>query len=105
MNAVGRSVFRVGIEIAECHHEKFDGSGYPGNIRGEEIPLSARIVAAADVFDALTSKRPYKEAWPIDKAVAYLQEQAGSHFDPAVVEACLRAMPKIMEIYDRHKHV
>jgi response regulator RpfG family c-di-GMP phosphodiesterase/HAMP domain-containing protein len=105
MNAVGRSVFRVGIEIAECHHEQFDGSGYPGNIKGEDIPLSARIVAAADVFDALTSKRPYKEAWPVDKAVAYLQEQAGNQFDPAVVEACLRAMPKIMEIYDRHKHV
>jgi len=105
MNAVGRSVFRVGIEIAECHHEKFDGSGYPKKIKGKEIPLSARIVAAADVFDALTSKRPYKEAWPVDKAVSYLQAQAGSHFDPAVVEACLRAMPKIMEIYDQHKHV
>jgi response regulator RpfG family c-di-GMP phosphodiesterase/HAMP domain-containing protein len=105
MNAVGRSVFQVGIEIAECHHERFDGTGYPKQIKGEDIPLSARIVAAADVFDALTSKRPYKEAWPIEKAVAYLQEQAGSHFDPAVVEACLRAMPKIREIYDRHKHV
>jgi response regulator RpfG family c-di-GMP phosphodiesterase/HAMP domain-containing protein len=105
MNAVGRSVFRVGIEIAECHHERFDGSGYPNRIKGEQIPLSARIVAAADVFDALTSKRPYKEAWPVEKAVSYLEGQAGSHFDPAVVQACLRAMPKIMAIYDRHKHV
>jgi len=105
MNAVGRSVFRVGIEIAECHHEKFDGTGYPAEIAGEKIPLSARIVATADVFDALTSRRPYKEAWPIEKAIDYLREQAGSHFDPEVVEACLRAMPKILEIYDRHKHV
>lgn len=105
MNAVGRSIFKIGIEITECHHEKFDGSGYPKQLKGDAIPLSARIVAAADVFDALTSRRPYKEAWPIDQAVSHLQNEAGRHFDPDVVKACLRAMPRIRELYDRHKHV
>jgi response regulator RpfG family c-di-GMP phosphodiesterase len=105
MNARGRSIFGVGIEIAECHHEKFDGSGYPAGLAGDAIPLSARIVAVADVFDALTSKRPYKEAWPVDKALAMLDESAGRHFDPAVVAAFRRSLPRIMEIYDRHKHV
>jgi len=105
MNAVGRSVFRIGIEITECHHEKYDGSGYPKNLKGEEIPLSARIVAAADVFDALTSKRPYKNAWPIDQAISHLREESGKHFDPDIVAACLRAMPRIRDIYDKYKHV
>ena len=105
MNALGRSIFHIGIEIAECHHEKFDGSGYPAGLVGEAIPLSARIVAVADVFDALTSKRPYKEAWPVDKALAMLDEAAGLHFDPAVVAAFHRALPRVMEVYEQHKHV
>ena len=73
--------------IAKHHHEKFDGTGYPSALKGEEIPLQARIVAIADVFDALTSARPYKAAWEWDKAVDYLIEQKGKHFDPALVEA------------------
>jgi len=105
MNAVGRSVFRIGIEITECHHEKYDGSGYPNKLKGDDIPLSARIVAAADVFDALTSKRPYKEAWPIDRAISHMEAETGKHFDPDVVAACLRAMPRIRDIYDKYKHV
>lgn len=105
MNAVGHSVFQTGIEIAECHHEKYDGSGYPNGLSGEAIPLSARIVAAADVFDALTSKRPYKSAWPIEKALAFFDEQQGRHFEPAVVEAMRRAMPRILEVYGQLKHV
>lgn len=105
MNAVGRSVFQIGIEIAEAHHEKFNGSGYPNKLSGDEIPLSARIVAVADVFDALTSKRPYKEAWPIDKALALLDEENGKHFDPEVVSAFKLALPKVMGIYEKHKHV
>lgn len=104
MNALGRSIFSIGIEIAECHHEKFDGSGYPAGLVGEAIPLSARIVAVADVFDALTSKRPYKDAWPVDKALAMLDEGAGRHFDPAVVAGFRRALPRVMEIYERFKH-
>lgn len=105
MNAVGHSMFQTGIEIAEAHHEKYDGSGYPHGLKGEVIPLSARIVSAADVFDALTSRRPYKEAWPVERALVYMQEEAGGHFDPQVVAALKRALPHIMAVYERHKHV
>ncbi len=105
LNASGHSMFSTGIEIAEGHHEKWDGSGYPHGWKGEEIPLSARIVAVADVFDALTSKRPYKEAWSVDKALTLFNEESGKHFDPEVVSAFHRAMPKIMQVYERLKHV
>ncbi len=105
VNGLGYSIFQVAIEIAECHHEKFNGSGYPSGLKGEDIPLSARIVAVADVFDALTSKRPYKEAWPVERALALLDEESGHHFDPVVVAAFRRAMPRVMDVYDRHKHV
>lgn len=101
----GHSIFKVGIEIAEAHHEKFDGSGYPYKISGQDIPLSARIVAAADVFDALTSKRPYKDAWSFDKAMELMREQAGQHFDPAIVQAMEQVMPGILEVYNKHKHI
>lgn len=105
MNRVGRSIFKLGIEIAEGHHEKFDGSGYPYGLKGQEIPLSARIVALADVFDALTSKRPYKEAWPIEKAMELIHREAGKHFDPVLVSALNDATPQILEVYEAHKHV
>jgi len=74
-------------EVIECHHEKYNGGGYPRGLRGEEIPLVARIFAVVDVFDALTSRRPYKEPWPFDKAMATLEQDAGSHFDPQLVAA------------------
>jgi len=105
MNELGHSIFSVGIEIAESHHEKFDGTGYPNKLKAQEIPLSARIVAAADVFDALTSKRPYKDAWPVEKALSVMCEDAGKHFDPEVMKALELAMPKVMRIYEEHKHV
>jgi HD-GYP domain-containing protein (c-di-GMP phosphodiesterase class II) len=105
MKRLGHSIFQIGIEIAECHHEKFDGSGYPQGLRGKDIPLSARIIAVADVFDALTSRRPYKEAWPVEKALSVIQEDAGKHFDPSVVAALEQAWPRVMEIYGRLKHV
>ena len=79
------SFFAIAREIAGAHHEKFDGSGYPNGLKGNDIPLSARLVAVADVFDALTSRRPYKEPWPVDKAISTMQSQAGSQFDPAVI--------------------
>lgn len=76
---------QMGAEIALSHHEKFDGSGYPYGLKGEDIPLSARIVAVADVYDALTSTRPYKNAWPVEKALSFLKQYQGSHFDPDCV--------------------
>ena len=105
VNKAGYSMFKIGIEIAEGHHEKYDGSGYPYQRKGEEIPLSARIVALADVFDALTSRRPYKDAWTVDKAVKLIHDESGKHFDPHVVDAFKSAMPKIMEVYNKHKHI
>lgn len=77
------------LDIVRCHHEKADGSGYPDGLTREEIPLNARIFAVADVFDALTSKRPYKEPFPFSVAVAILQETAGSHFDPDIARLFL----------------
>lgn len=73
------------LDIPWCHHEKWDGTGYPRGLRGEEIPLAARIFAVVDVYDALTSDRPYRAAWSRERALAYIREQAGSHFDPQVV--------------------
>src|SRR5581483_4685708 len=72
----------VGLEIARTHHEKWDGSGYPDGCRGDGIPVSGRIVAVADVYDALTHERPYKSAWPEDLAVDEIVDQRGRHFDP-----------------------
>ncbi|HEX8964275.1 MAG TPA: bacteriohemerythrin [Rhodocyclaceae bacterium] len=82
-------LLRRAAEIALCHHEKFDGSGYPSGLKGHAIPLAARIVALVDVFDALTSVRPYKAAWPYEKAVETIRAGSGRHFDPAVVDAFL----------------
>ena len=78
------------VDIPYCHHEKWDGSGYPQGLKGEEIPLAARLFAAVDVWDALRSDRPYKKAWPEEKAIRLLKDSAGSHFDPAVIDAFLK---------------
>ncbi|RME87963.1 MAG: GAF domain-containing protein, partial [Anaerolineae bacterium] len=83
---------RPALEIPYCHHEKWDGSGYPRGLKGEEIPLAARIFAVADVWDALTSDRPYRKAWPKEKALEYIRQQAGKHFDPQVVEIFLEVI-------------
>lgn len=80
---------RMAIEMAESHHEWWNGKGYPEGISGEEIPLCARIMAVADVFDALTSKRCYKDEMPLEKAYAIIREESGTHFDPVVAEAFL----------------
>jgi PAS domain S-box-containing protein/putative nucleotidyltransferase with HDIG domain len=85
---------RPAIDIPYCHHERWDGSGYPRGLRGEQIPLAARIFAIVDVFDALTSERPYRPAWSREKTIEHIRSQAGSHFDPAIVDeflAMLRA--------------
>ena len=91
-----------GGEIALAHHEKFDGSGYPYGLKGDAIPLSARIVAVADVFDALTSERPYKKAWSIDQAFEYIQNDSGKHFDPELVIAMFSIRSIIERIHSEH---
>lgn len=97
----GSLVLKTGAEIALSHHEKFDGSGYPSGLCGEEIPLFGRIVAVADVFDALTSDRPYKHAWPLEKAVDFLSEGKGAHFDPACVDAFMAAWEDVLLVRNR----
>ena len=88
----------MGAIIALGHHERFDGSGYPNGLHGEDIPIVARVVAIADVFDALVSERPYKHAWSIDEGLAYLESQKGKHFDPRCIEAFLSGAEKVREI-------
>lgn len=90
-------------EIALTHHEKWDGSGYPRGLSGTDIPQSGRIVAVADVYDALTSARPYKKPWTTEAAEAYLQENIGTHFDPEIVACFLACLPEIHEIRNRHQ--
>lgn len=94
-------VVRMAHSIALAHHERWDGEGYPNGTAGDAIPLEARIVAICDVFDALTSARPYKAAWPIEKAVDYLRSQSGKHFDPALVSCFLDILPEIQRIRSR----
>ena len=84
--------------IALNHHEKWDGSGYPQGIKGREIPLVARIAAVADVFDALTSERPYKKAWSFDEALNYMREQSGQHFDPLLVDKLQENLDQVRAI-------
>jgi putative two-component system response regulator len=93
---------RMGESIAQCHHEKWDGSGYPNNLKGIEIPIAGRIAAIADVFDALTSKRPYKEPFSVEKSLAIIQEGRGSHFDPDVVDAFFAIQDEILMIKKRY---
>ena len=94
-------VLQLAREIALAHHEKWDGSGYPRGLAGEAIPLSARIVAIADVFDALTTRRPYKEPWPVQDALDHIAAQAGKHFDPALVALFAPLLPQLLEIRAR----
>ncbi len=84
--------------IALSHHEKWDGSGYPLGLRGTDIPLAGRIVAIADVFDALVSVRPYKPAFPLDEALRLMEQQTGNHFDPQLMQAFRQALPDILRI-------
>jgi len=78
---------RQALDIPYCHHEKWDGTGYPRGLKGEQIPLVARIFAVVDVWDALRSDRPYRKGWTDEKALQYIREQAGSHFDRKIVES------------------
>lgn len=88
-------------EISLCHHEKWDGSGYPFGLSGENIPLSGRIIAIADVFDALTSERPYKKAWTVERAVTLIDETTSQHFDPKIVIHFHKVLPEILKIKEK----
>jgi len=94
---------KAGAVIALSHHEKFDGSGYPKGLKGTEIPIFGRIVSLADVFDALTSKRPYKDPWPIEKIVDYIRQEKGKHFDPNLVDLFSYNFSKVEEILKNNK--
>ncbi|MFZ6019096.1 MAG: HD domain-containing phosphohydrolase, partial [Chloroflexota bacterium] len=91
----GIPFLKPALEIPYCHHEKWDGSGYPRGLKGEEIPLAARIFAVVDVWDALLSDRPYRPAWKKREVISYLREQAGKHFDPKIVEAFLELISEM----------
>lgn len=99
---VESKLLQVARNVAVAHHERYDGTGYPYGLSGEAIPLEARIVAVADVFDALISKRVYKAGWDWDDALKYIQEEKGKHFDPQVVEAFTTCLPKIREFLDKY---
>ena len=96
-------VIRLGEQIARTHHEKWDGSGYPSGLRGDEIPLAGRIVAVADVFDALTSRRPTKEPFTVERSITILREGRGKHFDPRVLDAFLDVLQEVLAIKERHR--
>ena len=95
-------LLQMAKEIALNHHEKWDGSGYPKGLKGEEIPLTARIIAVADVFDALTTGRPYKQAWSVEDTVNFIDENSGTHFDPDLVVVFHKALPEILKIKDQY---
>jgi putative two-component system response regulator len=96
-------LMRLSRVIAHSHHEKWDGTGYPLGLRGDEIPLAARMVAIADVFDALTSDRPYKRAWSVDDATTYIRRESGGHFDPHLVDLFLEVVPDLLKIMAMYK--
>ena len=101
-DASGSELLEMARVVALTHHEKWDGSGYPQGLAGEDIPQVGRIVAIADVFDALTSVRPYKPAWPVERALALLRDSQGSHFDPNLIPVFLDSMPEILAIRGRY---
>jgi len=92
---------KAGAVIAFSHHEKFNGQGYPSGLKGTTIPLMGRIVAIADVFDALTSLRPYKQPWSLEKAFEFLVSEKGENFDPDIVECFLNQREKVCAIYEQ----
>ncbi|HCT62770.1 MAG TPA: hypothetical protein DIC19_01580 [Erysipelotrichaceae bacterium] len=105
MNSESLEFFREALNIAKYHHERWDGNGYPEGLKGTQIPLSARIMALVDVFDALTNKKVYKDAWSIEKTYVYIKENSGTQFDPDVVHAFAQEFDTIRKIFDRNLKV
>ena len=95
-------LMQMAHQTALTHHEKWDGSGYPQGLKGEDIPLVGRITAICDVFDALTSTRPYKPAWSVEEAIAELQELRGTHFDPTLIDLFCDILPEILLIQQQY---
>ena len=89
-------------DIAISHHEKWNGKGYPNNLKGEDIPLVGRITALADIFDALTSVRPYKKAWPIEDAVKLIKDESGQHFEPRLVDCMMENLEEIIQVKEKY---
>ncbi|PIR01672.1 MAG: two-component system response regulator [Nitrospinae bacterium CG11_big_fil_rev_8_21_14_0_20_45_15] len=100
LDGKGNMLMKLAQSIALHHHEKWDGSGYPDKLKGEEIPIEVRIVTICDVFDALTSARPYKKAWPVEEALDFLQRYKGKNFDPDLVDKFVEILPEILRIRD-----
>lgn len=95
-------LLRAAALLARTHHERWDGSGYPDSIKGEEIPLISRIVSICDVFDALLSRRPYKEPWTIQATVEYIREESGKHFDPKIITIFDENLSKLLAIHEQY---
>jgi len=94
---------RPALDIPYCHHEKWDGTGYPRGLKGADIPLAARIFAVMDVWDALTSQRPYRAAWDVERTRRHIKEYAGTHFDPDIVKAFLEMLEESQSpVRERH---
>jgi putative two-component system response regulator len=96
-------LLRMSKEIALTHHEKWDGTGYPNGLKGKDIPLSGRIVAIADVFDALTSERPYKKAWSVEKTLEVIDKDSGTHFDPELTKIFHEVLPEVLKIKKQYE--
>lgn len=103
LNATQSPLMQMASRIAMTHHEHYDGSGYPNGLRGDEIPLEGRITAVADVFDALSCKRPYKDAYPTEKCFEIIQSKRGSQFDPDIVDALIAVKPGVIEIMRQYR--
>ena len=102
LRGFNKDFYKTAEDITRYHHERWDGTGYPSGLKAMDIPISARIIAVCDVFDALTSKRVYKDAFSIKKATSILEESAGTHLDPVLVEVFISKMDRVVEIYNHH---
>ncbi|MDD5423793.1 MAG: HD domain-containing protein [Candidatus Omnitrophica bacterium] len=99
------NLLKIATMISLTHHERWDGTGYPQGLKGDDIPLFGRIVALADVFDALTSKRPYKRAYGFDEAISIIKEESGTHFDPDVVKSFMKRKKTIRKIWKSKRQI
>ena len=102
MSEDSSELLKLAQKVALQHHERFDGSGYPNGLKGEEIAIETRIVTICDVFDALTSERPYKKAWSVEDAIAELEDKSGSLFEPKLVAEFKEILPEVLAVREKH---